>query len=153
VIHDSEIIDLIMTWLPRGGTVLDVGCGGGGLLTTLAERGIGGLGIDPYTINATRCRRLRAEEMDQLQEQFDLVYTTYALHHFPAPAQFPTAARAVLRPAGVLVIVDWIKGAQTGVPERYFPARTIAQWVRAAGFDLLQNEIRRQSAVIVGRAV
>lgn len=151
MLDDREMLELIMAWLPPGGTLLDVGCGSGRMLAALAGRGISGMGIDPYAGNAERCRRLRAEEMDQLPERFDLVYTHYTLHHLDAPQQFPEKARSVLRPGGLLLIVDWVEGARTGVPERYFAPQKVAGWVRAAGFNLLLEEVRGQSMVIVGR--
>lgn len=151
MLGDSEILDLIIAWLPPGGTVLDVGCGRGQVLAALAERGVAGMGIDPYASNAEHCRRLRAEEMDQLAERFDLVYAHYALHHFDAPPWFPEKARSVLRPGGVLLIVDWVEGAQTGVPERYFAPQMVAGWVREAGFGLMCQEVRGQSMIIVGK--
>ena len=146
----GEVLDLIVGWLAPGGKVLDVGCGSGHMLRALAERGVTGLGIDPYAGEIKRCRRLRAEEMDQLPELFDLVYTRYTLHHLDAPHQFPAKARSVLRPGGVLLIVDWIEGAQTGVPERYFASQTVARWVRKAGFQLLCKDVRQQTMIIVG---
>jgi len=100
MLGESEMLDLIITWLLPGGRVLDVGCGSGRMLTVLAEHGISGMGIDPYASDAERCRRLRAEEMDQLAGSFDLVYTRYTLHHLDAPRQFPEKARLVLRPVG-----------------------------------------------------
>jgi SAM-dependent methyltransferase len=151
VFDDREMLGLIMAWLPPGGTILDVGCGDGRMLAALAGWGISGMGIDPYASDAERCRRLRAEEVDQLPDQFDLVYTRYTLHHLDAPQQFPEKTRSVLRPGGRLLIVDWVKGARTGVPERYFAPQTVAKWVRAAGFSLLLEEVRGQSMVIVGK--
>jgi len=151
VLHDNEVLNLITVWLPRGGTVLDVGCGSGRMLATLAERGVSGMGIDPFPNNTEHCRRLRAGEIDQLAERFDLVYTRYALHHFDAPQKFPEKARSVLRAGGVLLIVDWFEGAKTGVPERYLAPRAVAEWVRGAGFDLLREQVRGQSMVIVGK--
>jgi len=151
MLSEGEMLDLITTWLPPGGRVLDVGCGSGRMLTALAERGISGMGIDPYSSDTKRCRRLRAEEMDQLTERFDLVYTRYTLHHLDAPQRFPEKARSVLRLGGVLLIVDWIKGARTGVPERYLAPQTVAEWVRGAGFGLMCEEVHGQSMVMVGK--
>jgi SAM-dependent methyltransferase len=145
------MLNLVTAWLPPGGMVLDVGCGSGRMLATLAERGISGMGIDPFPSKTERCRRLRAKEITQLAERFDLVYTRYALHHFEAPQQFPGKARLVLRPDGVLLIVDWIEGAKTGVPEQYFAPQAVVGWMREAGFDLLCQEVRGQSMVIVGK--
>jgi SAM-dependent methyltransferase len=148
---ENEVLDLITTWLTPGGRVLDVGCGSGRMLTALAGRGIAGKGIDPYASDIGRCRRLRAEEMEQLPESFDLVYTRYTLHHLDAPQQFPRKARSVLRPGGVLLIVDWVEGARTGITERYFPSQTVAGWVCEAGFQLMCEDVRGQSMVIVGK--
>lgn len=149
MLPEDEFCELIEAWLPHGGRVLDVGCGGGGTLQFLAERGIRGVGIDPYASGDERCRRLRAEEMDQLGEAFDLVYTRYALHHFGRPRHFPAQAREVLRPGGVLVIVDWVEGARTGLPERYVVPEDLARWVREAGFQTQRHEIRRDIATVV----
>jgi SAM-dependent methyltransferase len=151
MLGEGEMLDLITTWLPPGGRVLDVGCGSGRMLTVLAECGISGIGIDPYANDTERCRRLRAEEMDQLTERFDLVYTRYTLHHLDAPQRFPKKARSVLCPGGVLLIVDWTKGARTGVPERYLAPQTVAGWVRKVGFQLLCEDVRGQSMVMVGK--
>jgi 2-polyprenyl-3-methyl-5-hydroxy-6-metoxy-1,4-benzoquinol methylase len=151
MLRENELLDLITTWLPPGGQVLDVGCGSGQMLRILAERGISGLGIDPYASNAERCRRLRAEEMDQLTESFDLVYTHYTLHHLDGPQQFPHKVRSVLRPGGALLIVDWIEGARTGIAERYLAPQAVAGWICEAGFRLLREDVRGRSMVIVGR--
>jgi len=151
MIGENEMLDLISRWLPPGGRVLDVGCGSGGMLAALAERGIPGVGIDPSASDGERCRRLAAEEMDRLSELFDLVYTRYTLHHLDAPRRFPRNARSVLRPEGVLLIVDWVAGARTGVPERYFALQTVVRWVREAGFQVVKEEVREQSMVVVAK--
>jgi SAM-dependent methyltransferase len=150
MLSENEMLDLITTWLPSGGRVLDVGCGSGRVLTALVARGISGTGIDPYASDAERCHRLRAEEMEQLPESFDLVYMRYTLHHLDVPQQFPHKARSVLRPGGVLLIVDWVEGARTGIAERYFPSQAVAGWVCEAGFQLMCEDVRGQSMVIVG---
>lgn len=145
------MLDLIETWLQPGGKVLDVGCGRGRMLTALEERGIPAVGIDPYASRTGPCRRLAAEEMDELSESFDLVYTRYALHHLDWPRRFPEHARAVLRPHGVLLIVDWVEGARTGISEAYFALETVVRWVRDAGFEVLHQEVREQTMVIAAR--
>jgi SAM-dependent methyltransferase len=151
MLGDSEMLGLIARWLPPGGKVLDVGCGSGRMLANLAERGIPGVGIDPHTRDSEHCRRLAAEEMDCLSESFDLVYTLYTLHHLDAPRRFPRKARSVLRPEGVLLIVDWVAGARTGVPEGYFALQTVVRWVREAGFQVVSEEVREQSMIIVAK--
>jgi SAM-dependent methyltransferase len=151
MLSEGEMLDLIITWLPPGGRVLDIGCGSGRLLTALTKRGVSGMGIDPHASDAEHCRHLRAEEMDQLADRFDLVYTRYTLHHLDAPQRFPEKVRSVLCPSGILLIVDWVKGARTGVPERYLAPQTVAGWVSKAGFQLLCEDVRGQSMVVVGK--
>lgn len=73
------------------------------------------------------------------------------LHHLDAPQRFPENARSVLRPEGVLLIVDWIEGARTGIPEGYLALQTVVRWVREAGFQLLREKVRGQSMVIVAK--
>jgi SAM-dependent methyltransferase len=149
---DEVIADLIQTLLPTGGTVLDVGCGGGHTLAVLADRSMSGVGVDPYPHGGeVPCWRLRAEEIGTLEERFDLIYTVYSLHHFDAPRQFLREAKRILRPTGVLLIVDWVKGAKTSVQEHYFATETIARWMATVGFDLVRQEVREQTMVIIGR--
>lgn len=151
MLSESEMVDLVARWLPPGGKVLDVGCGSGRMLRVLADHDIPGLGIDPHASDIERCRRLAAEEMDRLSERFDLVYTHHTLHHLDAPRRFPEHARSVLRPGGMLLIVDWVEEARTGVPEGYFALQTVVRWIREAGFQVVREEVRGQSMVIVDR--
>jgi len=151
VLGDEAVADLIIEHLSSGGRVLDVGCGGGHTLRALARRGVEGIGIDPHPYGRAPCRRLRAEEISTLQEQFDLVYTLHALHEFDAPEQFVREAKEVLQPDGVLLIMDWARGARTGVRERYFAIETVAGWMADAGFDILRQEVRGQTMILAGQ--
>jgi 2-polyprenyl-3-methyl-5-hydroxy-6-metoxy-1,4-benzoquinol methylase len=145
------VVALILELLPPGGRVLDVGCGGGRMLRTLAERGVEGMGVDRYPYGGARCRRLRAEEISTLEERFDLVYTLHALHEFGAPEQFVREAKEVLVPGGALLIVDWVRGTKTGVRERYFAIETVAKWMSEAGFDIVRQEVRGPTMILAGR--
>ncbi len=151
MLADEGIARLILELLPPNGRVLDVGCGGGHMLRALAKRGVEGVGIDPRPYGSSPCRRLRAEEITELYERFELVYAIHALHEFDAPGRFPSQARKVLRAKGILLIVDWVRGAKTRVRERYLAVDTVAGWVVDAGFDMLRQEIRGQKMILVGR--
>jgi len=151
VLGDEEVAELIVDLLPPGGRVLDVGCGGGHTLRALARRGVEGMGIDPHPYGKAPCRRLRAEEISTLEEQFDLIYTLHALHEFDAPERFPRGAREVLRPGGILLIMDWVRGAETGARERYFAIKRVAGWMVDAGFDVLRQEVRGQTMILAGQ--
>lgn len=147
----NEMLDLIQTWLPPDGKVLDVGCGRGRMVAALTVRDVDVLGIDPYVRDIERCLHLAAEEMDRLTQRFDLVYTRYALHHLDAPRRFPENARSVLRPGGILITVDWAAGARTGVREGYFSPPAVARWMREAGFQVVRADERDESMVIVAK--
>lgn len=123
------------------------------MLATLARRGVLGTGVDPYSCWGVLCERLRAEQIGSLQEQFDLIYTLYALHEFDAPARFLTQARQVLRADGVLVIMDWVHSAKKGARDCYLAFETVAQYMADAGFNLLQQEVCGQTMILVGRMV
>jgi 2-polyprenyl-3-methyl-5-hydroxy-6-metoxy-1,4-benzoquinol methylase len=151
VLGNKAVVEVIVELLPSGGRVLDVGCGGGHILRALAQRGVKGIGIDPHPYGGAPCQRLHAEEINTLGEQFDLIYTLHALHEFETPEQFPREAREILRPGGVLLIMDWVRGAWTGARERYLATETVARWMADAGFDMLRQEVRGQTMVLAGR--
>lgn len=151
MLGNEAVIEAIMELLPSGGRVLDVGCGGGHILRALARRGVEGIGIDPRPYGGAPCQRLHAEEISTLGEQFELIYTLHALHEFDAPERFPREARELLRPGGVLLIMDWVRGAKMGVQERYFAVEAVAGWMADAGFDMLRQEVRGQTMIVAGR--
>ena len=153
MLTDEAVADLILELLPPGGRVLDVGCGGGHTLAALASRGVQGIGIDPRPYGRAPCQRLRAEEISTLQEQFDLIYTLYALHEFDTPQQFLREAKKMLPPGGVLLIMDWVQGARIGVRERYFASEVVAGWMAGTGFEIVQQEVRDETMIMAGRMV
>ncbi len=152
VITDEEVADIVQSLTPSGGRVLDVGCGNGSTLEVLVERGVSGVGVDPYPYGESApCRRLRAEKIGSLAGEFDVVYTVYSLHHFDSPRQFLREAKRLLFSTGALLIVDWTEGTDTGFPERYFSLGEVTQWMTEVGFDLVRQEISGQTMIVTGR--
>ena len=88
-------IDTIVSWVPDGGKVLDLGCGDGELLHRLqAEKGVQGLGvdIDPANIIAAVGKGLCVVQQDMedgLQNfegsRFDAVIIAYSLQVLERP--------------------------------------------------------------------
>ena len=150
---DEGVMGLVLRYLRPGGEVLDVGCGDGRILELLAAKGVRGLGVDPWPRGGSvPCVRLRAEEIGSLGRKFALIYTFHSLHHFADPQRFIHEARAALEPGGILLIVDWIAGAHTGVRERYFRPEEVKGWLMAAGFELIEEGTKGQSMILVARS-
>jgi ubiquinone/menaquinone biosynthesis C-methylase UbiE len=152
--------------LRSGDAILDVGCGTGTLLleaATLIGNGGSLCGAEPSPEMAAHARRKAAKAgvalavaeapADRLpypDASFDVVFCTLVLHHIPADRHQDVLAemRRVLRPAGLLVIVDLRRprslGALLSLPSlihglaRHSPTgdpETLAPAIRGVGFD------------------
>ena len=142
----------------RSCRVLDVGCGSGQFLRALLKRkpGLDAVGVDPYGIEGdrggVRFQRLGAEDIGGMLERFDLVVTSMSLHHFrDVGAFFQAAALAVRWHTGRLLVVDWKKGVDTGIPEDYFHARGIADRLAASGWSVIAHREEQWHFAILAR--
>lgn len=92
-----------------GLSVLDVGCGAGGLRTPLEQAGAIWRGVDPFPIGQnTQIDTAPAQAMPYDDAQFDAAICVNALHHVPVPAMPDALAEIarVLRPGGRLVVIE-----------------------------------------------
>ena len=101
----------------RGKTVLDVGCGGGILAESMAQRGAQVTGIDladmPLKVaqlhllesgNQVEYRNVAAEDLArELPHHFDVVTCMELLEHVPDPASTVGACAALVRPGGQVI--------------------------------------------------
>jgi ubiquinone/menaquinone biosynthesis C-methylase UbiE len=119
----DEAVQAMSAWLPRNARLLDAGCGPGRELQQMARLVPEGevVGIDlaaGMVVSAHRAARAAGldhcafyqsdvgELPEEFNDQFDLVYSCLAHHHYPEP---PTATQAILRclrPGGVYCVVD-----------------------------------------------
>lgn len=115
--------------LPKGGKILDVGCGVGGTSIMLAGRGheMTAVSLSPIQIQMakgfaeTAGANVRFIEMDGEKlsfpgedGSFDAVWISEALSHFPRKDRFFAHAVRLLKPGGKIVIVDWFAADSIG---------------------------------------
>jgi 2-polyprenyl-3-methyl-5-hydroxy-6-metoxy-1,4-benzoquinol methylase len=108
--------------LPRGGRVLDAGCGPGLVSSVFLVAGYRVVGVDLSQEMIERARRRcqpHGEQATFLQISvfdpsldalgpFDAALSRYVLHHVQDPAQFLRRQIELLRPGGILVVNDHI---------------------------------------------
>src|SRR5262249_43344308 len=135
--------------------LLDIGTGTGRMLEILGPYVERALGIDQSREmlavargNLERARlangRIRRDDMYQLglpDASFDAVIIHQVLHYADRPAAAITEAARVLRPHGILVLVDFAPHALEFLRDEHahrrlgFGDAEIAEWCRAAGLD------------------
>ena len=137
--------------------VLEVGCGTGHWLASLAARGHAVDGADASSAMLAKARaapadarlvHARAERLPWRSGCFDRVFCVNAFHHFEGKSAFLAEAQRVLRPGGGILVVGldphtgldrwWIYDAFPPVlaidRRRYPPAAEIRCGMLAAGF-------------------
>lgn len=95
-----EFDAVVAAALPANSRVLDLGCGDGGLVDRLIERGFDAIGVDPRAPSHPRLIRERIEQATGLGS-FDAITAVMALHHAELDVVIPTLTR-LLRPRGHL---------------------------------------------------
>ena len=131
--------------LPRGSTVLDVGCGIGGSARILArDYGFQVLGISISPSQVARATALTpgtlscrfavmdALDLDLPPASFDAVWTVEAGPHMPDKQRFADELLRVLKPGGLLAVADWnrrdpVDGAMNRF-ERWVMKQLLNQW-------------------------
>jgi SAM-dependent methyltransferase len=112
--------DFVLDRVPAGAAVLDIGCGYGVFCERLAEKARRVVGIDvlPEVIEVARARharpnvtylRMAAEDLDRLDDSFDVIVSRYCFHHVDVVRAAP-GIQARLRPGGTLVAIDCYEG-------------------------------------------
>lgn len=120
-------VAVALGFLPKGGEILDVGCGAGSNVLYLAKRGYRSHGIDlsPGAVAATRARAAKADVRVDVQEGdvlalpfsdgcLDGMTDNGCFHTLPISrrADYAKEAYRVLRPGGSLVL-SWVAREHT----------------------------------------
>ena len=150
---EAALVEIISTADPRD--LLDIGTGTGRVLEVLAPQVQSALGIDQSRemlsiarVNLERARldnaSVRLGDMYQLavpDASFDAVVIHQVLHYADRPATAIAEAARTLRPAGILVLVDFAPHALEFLRNEHahrrlgFSDTEVAEWCRATGLD------------------
>ena len=150
---DSELVEIIDGLKP--GRALDLGCGSGGLVVALLERGweVTGVDVAPKAIEAARrvldARGLHAELYVadaanwQPADRFDLITNSFALPTKQADqAKVFRTTREALAPGGAVLIKDFDASMKRHKAFARYHCPTVEE-LRAAfeGLDILRAEV------------
>lgn len=150
----SDFVHEMVKWggldqLPRGTTVLDVGCGIGGSSRILArDYGFEVTGVTISSKQVQRATELTPESVtakfqvdDALalsfpDNSFDVVWSIEAGPHMPDKAKYASEMMRVLKPGGILVVADWNQRDDRQKPlnfwERPVMRQLLDQWSHPA---------------------
>jgi ubiquinone/menaquinone biosynthesis C-methylase UbiE len=150
---EAALVEIIASADPRD--LLDIGTGTGRMLEILAPRVEHALGIDQSRemlsiarVNLARAGlengSVRLGDMYQLavpDSSFDAVVIHQVLHYADRPAAAIAEAARVLRPNGILMLVDFAPHGLEFLRDEHahrrlgFADAEVAEWCRAAGLD------------------
>ncbi|HXM69609.1 MAG TPA: class I SAM-dependent methyltransferase, partial [Thermoanaerobaculia bacterium] len=155
---EAALSEVIATAGPQD--LLDIGTGTGRMLEILGPRVSHALGIDQSRemlavarVNLERAGLansiVRLGDMYQLplaDASFDAVVIHQVLHYADRPAAAIAEAARVLRPNGLLTLVDFAPHAVEFLRDEHahrrlgFAPETVTQWLNAAGLEMLQQK-------------
>jgi MPBQ/MSBQ methyltransferase len=157
--------------LPRGTTLLDVGCGIGGSSRILAQDygfAVTGITISPQQVR--RAQELTPEGVsaqfavdDAMQlsfpdASFDIVWSIEAGPHMPDKAVFARELMRVLKPNGILVVADWNQRDDRQKPlnfwEKPIMRQLLDQWSHPA-FSSIEGfaELLQATGLVKGEVI
>ena len=165
-LHPGEASGLVVSLVPRGGRVLDVGCGTGGLTALVRDEcSARVVGVEPDPLRAARARERGIEvhegvltsSLASVLGTFDVVLYADVLEHLVDPLGELEKVAQFLAPDGVIIIsvpnvahwsvrVNLLRGrfnyAPMGIMDathlRWFTSRTLLQLLKRAGFTPVQ---------------
>ena len=172
----SDFVHEMVKWggldkLPRGTTVLDVGCGIGGSSRILAKDygfDVTGITISPQQVK--RAQELTPKTIDAKfqvndalalslpNDSFDVVWSIEAGPHMADKAKYAQEMMRVLKPGGILVVADWNQRDERTLPlnfwEKPVMRQLLDQWSHPA-FSSIEgfSELITETGLVEGAVV
>jgi len=159
-LHPRLYRDWILQSLPRGASrILDLGCGDGSLLSYLLAYAKQVIGVDSSPKMIEKADKLyknnpsvelvqaNLENLPFPECSVDSVVASMVLHHISHPPVVLGEVFRILRPGGVLSLVDLEKHEEEFMREEYFDLwlgfekELLESWMVNAGFQLLSVQI------------
>lgn len=104
-------VNSLLSILPSGSSVLDLGCGNGSFISLFRERGWKLYGTDSSTTGIEIAQRnypgiefFCADAEREIAGQFDAVISTEVIEHVYNPRAFVRTAYGLLKPGGILIL-------------------------------------------------
>ncbi len=148
------LVDLTRSLLPQGGKVLDVGCGTGFFIESLANGEgpkIEGWGLDAEPLAVSMCRERGLTHVHQgsaadlsavADQRFDLIFMLDVLEHLDDDQAALREATRLLAPGGRIVVTVpafrflWSKHDDVSMHKRRYTRAELAQAFGGAGLPL-----------------
>ena len=156
----AEDVEALLTGLEvEGRDVLDIGCGLGVITVMLADKyaakSVVGIDVEPHLVDHSAKRAEAAGVLDRVSfklvtpgplpfadASFDMVFTKDVIVHVPNKEGFYKDILRILKPGGVLVGSDWLRGG-----EGYF-SETADRWLELVHLDFqLKNLEQTRTAL------
>jgi hypothetical protein len=126
------VLDWVETMVPKGGTVLELGCGLGYVLSALKQRGFDPVGLDVAELVVELNRRDGMKvwhgTVDTVPEgwvQPEVIVAFFMMHHLPDPMAFLSTIRAKW-PNAPIAVAQYGPSNQWGATA--LPPRTLIHW-------------------------
>ena len=140
---------LLVTRVSPGQSVLDLGCGTGGLLAMLKAAGAEPTGLTPNPGHAGHIRKAQpgmpvivggfeAIDLGKYRHAFDVVICSESFHNVPLEAGVRNV-REVLKPRGKWVIIDYYRTRIPAYNRSGHPLQAFRDTVAKAGFQLTEE--------------
>jgi SAM-dependent methyltransferase len=141
--------ELALTRISPGQTVLDVGCGMGGLLKLLKEAGARPTGLTPNPMHAEYIRREQPdvpvivsgfESLDTApyRQAFDIVVSLEAFHNVPMEEGLKRVAE-VLKPDGKWILIDYYRTRIPAYNNSGYPMQAFRDALARHGFRVAEE--------------